>query len=34
MAAYLPPRPTAASAAIRVAAVNNREIIRCQRCDG
>jgi len=30
MAAYLPPRPTTASAAIRVAAVNNREIVHLQ----
>src|SRR5262245_37916900 len=30
IAAYLPPRPTTASAAIRVAAVNNREIIHLQ----
>jgi len=29
-AVYLPPRPTAASAAIRVAAVNNREFIHLQ----
>src|SRR5215471_14537605 len=30
MAAYLPPRPTAASAAVRVAAVNNQEFIHLQ----
>src|SRR5215475_4785990 len=30
MAAYLPPRPTTASAAVRVAAVKNREIVNLQ----